>query len=245
MGEVAEMMLDGTLCEGCGVYLDGNGEGFPRHCHDCKRERGSGGHMRTKVVAKVKCPTCGKLVKKAGLSDHQRDVHGAAANAETFVADVRRFTEAVGCTTDRFNVRQTALYIGLQLEEMAEKLEAISDSKKIDQIDALKEAEVGGAAVMLRDMSRRFKEGDYDDHVEAGDREAMLDADVDLAWVTVGSALSQGADLLGAMREVARANLDKIGPDGAVLKDENGKVKKPDGWRGPDIAPYVLREVAK
>ncbi len=165
------------------------------------------------------------------------------APAETFVADVRRFTEAVGCTTDRFNIRQTALYIGLQLEEMAEKLEAISESKKIDQIDVLTEAEIGGAAAMLRDMSRRFKEGDYDDHVEVGNREAMLDADVDLAWVTVGSALSQGADLLGAMREVARANLDKIGPDGTVLKDENGKVKKPAGWRGPDIAPYVLREV--
>ena len=28
MGEVAEMMLDGTLCAGCGVYLHGDGEGF-------------------------------------------------------------------------------------------------------------------------------------------------------------------------------------------------------------------------
>lgn len=160
---------------------------------------------------------------------------------ETFVADVRRFTEAVGCTTDRFNVRQTALYIGLQLEEMAEKLEAVFHSKKIDQIDNFKEAEIGGAAVMLRDMSKRFKKGDYDDHVEIGDREAMLDADIDLAWVTIGSALSQGADVLGAMREVARANLDKIGPDGSVIKDENGKVKKPAGWRGPDNSPFIIQ----
>lgn len=52
-------------------------------------------------------------------------------NTETFVADVRRFTEAVGCTTDRFNVRQTALYIGLQLEEMAEKLEAMDVSSHV------------------------------------------------------------------------------------------------------------------
>lgn len=77
MGEIAEMMLDGTLCAGCGGYLKGDGEGFQRYCHDCKSERGSGGHMRTKVVAKAKCPTCGKLVKKTGISDHQRDVHGA------------------------------------------------------------------------------------------------------------------------------------------------------------------------
>lgn len=153
------------------------------------------------------------------------------APAETFVADVRRFTEAVGCTTDRFNVRQTALYIGLQLEEMAEKLEAIGYAG-----DAL-------LVSLMKGTSGQFKSGSFDQLVETGDREAMLDADVDLAWVTVGSALSQGADLLGAMREVARANLDKIGPDGTVLKDENGKVKKPAGWRGPDIAPYVLREV--
>lgn len=77
MGEIAEMMLDGTLCAGCGGYLKGDGEGLPRYCHDCNGERGSG-HMRTKAASKVKCPTCGKLVKKTGLPDHQRDAHGAA-----------------------------------------------------------------------------------------------------------------------------------------------------------------------
>lgn len=35
MGDIAEMMLDGTLCEGCGVYLPGEGEGIPRYCEDC------------------------------------------------------------------------------------------------------------------------------------------------------------------------------------------------------------------
>jgi len=35
MGDIAEMMLDGTLCEGCGVYLPGEGEGIPRYCRDC------------------------------------------------------------------------------------------------------------------------------------------------------------------------------------------------------------------
>jgi len=148
---------------------------------------------------------------------------------ETFVADVRRFTEAVGCTTDRFNVRQTALYIGLQLEEMAEKLEAVG----ISASDSIVEG--------LCSLSWEFKNGIFDDEVADGDREAMLDADIDLAWVTIGSALSQGADVLGAMREVARANLDKIGPDGSVIKDENGKVKKPAGWRGPDNSPFIIQ----
>lgn len=33
MGDISEMMLDGTLCMGCGVFLeDMNADGFPRYC---------------------------------------------------------------------------------------------------------------------------------------------------------------------------------------------------------------------
>lgn len=38
MGDVADMMLDGTLCEGCGCVLIDEGEepsGFPSYCMDC------------------------------------------------------------------------------------------------------------------------------------------------------------------------------------------------------------------
>lgn len=37
MGEIAEMMLDGTLCQGCGEFLhDGeDGDGFPTFCAAC------------------------------------------------------------------------------------------------------------------------------------------------------------------------------------------------------------------
>ena len=37
MGEVAEMMLDGTLCQHCGVYDDHDdlGGGFPWCCPSC------------------------------------------------------------------------------------------------------------------------------------------------------------------------------------------------------------------
>ncbi|MBZ9939183.1 hypothetical protein LB518_22995 [Mesorhizobium sp. BR1-1-16] len=42
MGEIAEMMLDGTLCEGCGAYLDGEGDGIPRYCsRECASDRGA------------------------------------------------------------------------------------------------------------------------------------------------------------------------------------------------------------
>lgn len=146
------------------------------------------------------------------------------------VEAVEDFMKISGHLTDRkeFDVRQTALQIGFQLEEMAEKLDAAF-----------------GCRVHLTEMlmlcSQNFKEGHHDELVERADREAMLDADVDLAWVTIGSMLSQGANVLGAMNEVSRANLDKF-PGGVVTKDANGKVKKPDGWRGPDLSPHVKKE---
>jgi hypothetical protein len=31
-------MLDGTLCQGCGVYI-GEGDGFPQYCSDCQPKK--------------------------------------------------------------------------------------------------------------------------------------------------------------------------------------------------------------
>lgn len=37
MGDIADMMLEGYLCACCGVYLEGDGGGFPRYCsNDCE-----------------------------------------------------------------------------------------------------------------------------------------------------------------------------------------------------------------
>lgn len=35
MGEIADMMLDGDLCEECGAYIDGGSFGVPRKCSSC------------------------------------------------------------------------------------------------------------------------------------------------------------------------------------------------------------------
>jgi len=37
MGDIADMMLDGTLCCVCGGYV-GEGCDFPTMCKDCKKE---------------------------------------------------------------------------------------------------------------------------------------------------------------------------------------------------------------
>ena len=36
MGEIADAMLDGDLCEHCGVALDEEDFGYPRICPGCK-----------------------------------------------------------------------------------------------------------------------------------------------------------------------------------------------------------------
>lgn len=90
MGEIADMMLDGVLCAGCGAAIDGEESGYPRYCskrcageHDAANEH----RMQVKVVRgqanKVPCPTCGRKVKAVGLADHQRDAHGAQRERES------------------------------------------------------------------------------------------------------------------------------------------------------------------
>ena len=85
MGEIADMMLDGTMCECCGEYI-GSDIGYPQYCSEqCARDCGAvevEGVAMTKCgqprPSKTNCPDCGKLVKKAGLADHRRDVHGVS-----------------------------------------------------------------------------------------------------------------------------------------------------------------------
>lgn len=71
MGDIADMMREGDLCGGCGVYLPGEGQGVPRYCRDCRRRDASPAPSE-----KVACKVCGRRVKFAGLADHTRDAHG-------------------------------------------------------------------------------------------------------------------------------------------------------------------------
>ena len=79
MGEVADMMLDGTLCEGCGVYIEGDAEGFPRYCSEaCRNDRGATKERIAHAIAerpKVACPRCGKKVAMSGIAQHWESKH--------------------------------------------------------------------------------------------------------------------------------------------------------------------------
>jgi predicted HAD superfamily Cof-like phosphohydrolase len=63
----------------------------------------------------------------------------------------------------------------------------------------------------------------------------IADACADLKWVIEGLEHTLNIPQQEVWNEVARSNLQKIGPDGKVLKREDGKVMKPEGWTPPDI----------
>lgn len=78
MGDIADMMLDGTLCEGCGVTLRGPPPGYPRYCsRRCQQDRQPARPQSTKTA----CPICKKRVKNHGLANHMKDAHGGNDNA--------------------------------------------------------------------------------------------------------------------------------------------------------------------
>jgi predicted HAD superfamily Cof-like phosphohydrolase len=71
-------------------------------------------------------------------------------------------------------------------------------------------------------------------------RVEMLDALIDMLVVTIGAIHSAGFDAEGAWKEVMRTNFAKIDKDtGKVVKREDGKVLKPDGWTPPDLRQFL------
>ncbi len=76
--------------------------------------------------------------------------------------------------------------------------------------------------------------------IENNDRVEQLDALIDILVVTIGALHSMGADAEGAWKEVLRTNLAKIDPDtGKVIKRDDGKVLKPEGWTPPQLADFL------
>lgn len=86
-------------------------------------------------------------------------------------------------------------------------------------------------------------EEEYTEFSEAfalNDDVESLDACMDMIWVILGYCYMRGYDVNGAWNEVARSNLAKINPEtGKVIKREDGKVLKPEGWTPPQLEQFV------
>lgn len=72
-----------------------------------------------------------------------------------------------------------------------------------------------------------------------GDLLKVADGIGDILYVAYGYATACGIDMTPVFAEIHRANMAKLG--GGIRED--GKVLKPTGWTGPDIA-RVLAEQA-
>ena len=90
------------------------------------------------------------------------------------------------------------------------------------------------------DMYIRLIGEEFQELQDADTDVATLDALIDILVVTIGAIHSMGADGEGAWIEVMRSNFAKIDQaSGKVLKREDGKVLKPEGWKPPELARYL------
>ena len=81
---------------------------------------------------------------------------------------------------------------------------------------------------------------EFQDAIKAKDDAEQLDACFDMIWVIVGYMKSRGWDCENAWDEGAKSNLSKIDPvTGKVIRREDGKILKPEGWKPPDFTKFV------
>lgn len=147
---------------------------------------------------------------------------------------VLKFMEIAGQTKGRMNPAQACLYTGLQLEEMAEKLRAIGGGT----VTKMACHPLIDLAVSMEAVSKRFKEGLHMGDIVRADHAELIDADFDLAWVSLAALISTSPQPYRAIAHGSFTNLDKF-RGGKCIKDANGKVQKPADWKAPDFTPYV------
>ena len=82
--------------------------------------------------------------------------------------------------------------------------------------------------------------GELVEAVIADDKVEQLDALVDILVVTMGAIRAAGWDGEAAWKEVMDTNFAKIDPTtGKVIKREDGKVLKPEGWTAPELSQFI------
>jgi len=85
-------------------------------------------------------------------------------------------------------------------------------------------------------------QAEFKELMESKTVEDQQDALVDMIYYICDAAIKQGVNLDPLFLEVHGANMLKVGPDGKVLKNEQGKVLKPEGWTPPDLKAEVDRQ---
>ena len=113
-----------------------------------------------------------------------------------------------------------------------------------DAVDAFHEAfglprgtEPALPSQTVRDLRRDLLEEEWQEYMVAEHEDDIVeiaDALADIIYIACGTAVAYGIPLDRVFAEVHRSNMAKL-VDGKVIRREDGKVLKPDGWTPPDI----------
>ena len=81
---------------------------------------------------------------------------------------------------------------------------------------------------------------EYAEAARAGDLVEVLDALADIGYILAGTVINHGMQDIydDAFNEVHRSNMAKL-VDGKVLRREDGKVLKPEGWQPPQLSQFL------
>ena len=86
----------------------------------------------------------------------------------------------------------------------------------------------------------REETDELEEAIQDNDKVEQLDALIDILVVTMGAVRAAGWDGEGAWKEVMDTNFAKIDPTtNKVIKREDGKVLKPEGWQAPQLAQFI------
>ena len=86
----------------------------------------------------------------------------------------------------------------------------------------------------------REETDELEEAIQDNDKVEQLDALIDILVVTMGAVRAAGWDGEGAWKEVMDTNFAKIDPTtNKVIKREDGKVLKPEGWKAPQLAQFI------
>ncbi len=178
-----------------------------------------------------------------------------------FYSVVKNFMQASEQTICVPNADQARLYLKLCVEEYEEFLEAENDIDKLDACCDLAWVAIGFliSSGMYEDEFTNKIGGSLMDLYNCGKPHThildLTDEDFELENVfsfrahnsmikiiiaAMGTAFAHHWLFLPAFYEVARSNMAKVDrTTGKVIKREDGKILKPDGWTPPNLEAFV------
>lgn len=107
------------------------------------------------------------------------------------------------------------------------------------EIPSVPQQKVSDQAELYKKLIKEEVEEFWEAEAVSDDIE-QIDACFDMMWVIIGYMKSRGWDCEGIWDEGAKSNLSKIdATTGKVIRREDGKILKPEGWKPPDFTRFT------